>query len=45
MLPEFTSELSENNDDDEYTSPYWMKYAFVPSLINNTSAACVPAEA
>ena len=45
MLPELTSALNENNDELEYTSPYWTKYAFEPSLINNTSAACVPAEA
>ena len=45
MFPELTSALNENNDELENTSPYWTKYALEPSLINNTSAACVPAEA
>ena len=43
ILPESISALNENNDELENTSPYCTNYAFEPSLIKSTSAACVPA--
>ena len=43
ILPELTSALNENNDEEENTSPYCTKNALLPLLINKTSAACVPA--